>query len=307
MRGKKKINFWFTVFFYASVLFFAVYLFRQKDLQVHVYRMDPLWLTLSVVLLWAGFFAATLSWRKALQVHDIHISVRMGVYSHGISVLGKYIPGKVWVIVGRAFPVTGGGVAFHRATLASLKEQLLYLFLGLFISVVPVLIYYPAGYVTLILVVSLLLLGLVLFVPAVHRQASSLLGKVTGKELDLPLIDLKQSAGMGVYILFYWLLWTAGFWFFLISLAGDIPWVQALAFPLSVCYGVMAIIFPGGIGIRESIMTGFLVLTGMDAETAVTISLLNRLWYITGELFIFFLALFLGIGMKKKSRRSAAL
>ena len=301
MGGRKKINLWFTVFFYASVLFFAVYLFRQKDLQVHIAHLRPAWLALSVLLLWAGFFAATLSWRKALQVHDIYINVRMAVYSHGISVLGKYIPGKVWVIVGRVFPVTAGGTAFHRATLASLKEQLLYLFLGLFISVVPVLIYYPAGYVTLILLVSLLLLGMVLFVPVVHRLAVSLLGKVTGKELDLPLIDLKQSAGMGVYILFYWLLWTAGFWFFLISLAGDVAWVQALAFPLSVCYGVMAIMFPGGIGIRESIMTGFLVLTGMDTDMAVTVSLLNRLWYITGELFLFFLALLLGIGIKKKS------
>jgi len=199
MGGRKKINLWFTVFFYASVLFFAVYLFRQKDLQVHIAHLRPVWLALSVLLLWAGFFAATLSWRKALQVHDIHINVRMAVYSHGISVLGKYIPGKVWVIVGRAFPVTAGGTDFHRATLASLKEQLLYLFLGLFISVVPVLIYYPAGYVTLILLVSLLLLGMVLFVPVVHRLAASLLDK--GAQVSSVAVFLTTLTMIGIIIL----------------------------------------------------------------------------------------------------------
>ena len=61
-------------------------------------------------------------------------------------------------------------------------------------------------------------------------------------------------------------------------------------FPISVVYGVLAIIVPGGIGVRESILSGFLIALKVDPKLAVTISALSRLWFISGEVFIFLLA-----------------
>ncbi|NOY38141.1 MAG: hypothetical protein GXO83_11290 [Chlorobi bacterium] len=290
---KAKFKIYYTVFLYASILFFVYYLARQDYLQLSKIRFQPWILTGSILLLWSGFFVSTLSWRKALAVHGMHIPPRIAVYSHGISVLGKYLPGKIWVIFGRAFPVTSNNQDLQRATLASLKEQLLYLFLGLLISFIPVVILYPLGYVTLILLITLTLLGLFLFFPGIHKLSVSLLKRIIRKELNFPVITFGQSLQMGRIIMVYWILWSSGFYLFLLSFANNVLWIQAFAFPLSVCYGVMAIIFPGGLGIREGIMTGFLVLTGMPVETATTISVLNRLWFITGELFIFTLAFFL--------------
>lgn len=293
MAYRTKLKTWSTIFIYVSIFFFAFYLVRHKDLHLNFSTLPANALIISFVLLWAGFIASALSWRNALAAHGIKIPVKKAIHSHGSSVLGKYIPGKIWVILGRAFPVAGSGSELQRVTLASLKEQLIYIFLGLLISFVPVLIVYPYGMITVILLVSLLLLGLLLFVPAVHNAGRKILKRMFKKEPDLPLISMKQALGISVYVLFYWSLWTAGFWFFLKAFATDAMWIQAFAFPLSVCYGVMAIIFPGGLGVREGIMTGFLVLTGMSPEKAAAISLLNRLWFITGELFIFSLAFLL--------------
>jgi hypothetical protein len=38
-------------------------------------------------------------------------------------------------------------------------------------------------------------------------------------------------------------------------------------------------------------MTGFMVLSGIPVEIATTISVISRLWFISGEVFIFILAL----------------
>lgn len=73
------------------------------------------------------------------------------------------------------------------------------------------------------------------------------------------------------------------------------------AFPLSVCFGIIAIILPGGLGLREGIIIGYLVLAGLDTEQATTISFLNRLWFIAGELFIFLLATGFRLGSGKDS------
>ena len=66
--------------------------------------------------------------------------------------------------------------------------------------------------------------------------------------------------------------------------------VMMFAFPLSVCFGLIAIFLPAGLGLREGIIIGYLTLAGLDVESATTISFVNRLWFIGGEVFIFLLA-----------------
>jgi len=252
--------------------------------------VDLVWLMCSLALLWLGFYFSAMSWRKALQVHGVNISPAEAVSSHGISVLGKYIPGKVWVILGRAVNIARDEYPVSFVFLVSLKEQLLYIFLGLLISFIPVVFYYPLGYVTLILFATALILGLFLFAPAVNRFGMNMLSRIFRKEISLPVLSLRKSAGMAGAIMIYWAFWTGGFYFFLLAVNAFAKPVQAFAFPLSVCYGVMAIIFPGGLGVREGVMVGFLILTGMPVETATSVSVVNRLWFITGELFIFIFA-----------------
>ncbi|MEZ5196557.1 MAG: hypothetical protein R2764_09195, partial [Bacteroidales bacterium] len=73
----------------------------------------------------------------------------------------------------------------------------------------------------------------------------------------------------------------------------------AFAFPLSVTIGLLAIIFPGGLGVREGILVGYMVLTGMPIQIATVITLYARLWFISGEIFIFLLALGLRVTGRK--------
>lgn len=63
--------------------------------------------------------------------------------------------------------------------------------------------------------------------------------------------------------------------------------------------GLLAIIIPGGFGVREGIMVFYLVLLGIPLEIAGGIAVLARLWFIIGEIFIFLLAVGLNLFIKK--------
>ena len=78
----------------------------------------------------------------------------------------------------------------------------------------------------------------------------------------------------------------------LISITGIVPFYYSFAFPLSIVLGLISIIFPGGIGVREGAISLFLISNGISADVAVTISILARIWFLAGEFFAFFLALY---------------
>ncbi|GAI09308.1 unnamed protein product [marine sediment metagenome] len=61
---------------------------------------------------------------------------------------------------------------------------------------------------------------------------------------------------------------------------------------------MLAIIFPGGIGVREAVLTGFMIMLGITEEQAGTISIISRLWFTLGEAAIFLSAFVVGKSIK---------
>jgi uncharacterized membrane protein YbhN (UPF0104 family) len=57
--------------------------------------------------------------------------------------------------------------------------------------------------------------------------------------------------------------------------------------------GVVVVISPGGLGIREGVLIFFLKIIGFTPDLAVTISITSRLWFVIGEGYIFILAFIL--------------
>ena len=291
MKGKSL----FKILLYLSLGFFIYYLYRLDYLVLGQLDFRPAPLVLSLLLLFAGFVGSALSWGFLLRKHHIRVSGAQAVVSHGLYVFAKYIPGKLWVVVGRAGLVQAlTGSSLRELSFISLKEQFIYILLGLLLSVVPVYLLDGAGWYLLILLLTILGLALMLFSPAVHRLGLYLLGRVFRKTMEIPVISLRDFVQASGVVLAYWLLWTAGFYLLLASVLGSLPLIAAFAFPLSVSYGVLALFMPGGIGVREGIITAFLVLAGVELEMAITLSVVSRLWFVAGELFFFLLA----VGLK---------
>lgn len=287
-----------------SLVFFIYYLYRIDYLSFRGISLNPYYLGLSVLFLWAGFIGSALSWGYALRVHGVPVGSKTAIRSHGLSVFSKYIPGKIWLILSRASRVSGKRLNMDLASMVSLKEGLVYILWGLIISIPPLIM--VSGWNLYVLAVFATALGLwaILFSARIHKLSLNILSRILKKPVELPLLSLPDAWRMSRFILFYWLLWILAFFLFVRSFIPGASLLLSFAFPLSIAYGIIVLITPGGIGVREGIITAYLVMAGVPAETAVTLSIISRLWFISGEIFIFLFALIIGTGHHPVAERS---
>jgi hypothetical protein len=222
--------------------------------------------------------------------------------SHGLSVFTKYIPGKVWVILGRAGYLSEDKKKLKNTTYISFKEQLIYLWVGFLISSIPTIIFYGVQWISVLMLIVIAGLTVFLFVTRIHYGIIGWMQRIIKRQLEVPLISFSESWSMIGAVSLIWICWTAGFHLFMWAFSSQITPVMMFAFPLSVCFGLLAIILPGGLGLREGIIIGYLVLAGLDVESSTTISFLNRLWFICGEVFIFLLAAWIRLRKGKRQK-----
>jgi len=88
-------------FIYFSLIFLIVVLYKADYLEIpHIY--SPVSLFLAFVCLLGGFMANTLAQQHLLHKFKFHISIRQALATEGLNIFGKYVPGKVWMIMGKA-------------------------------------------------------------------------------------------------------------------------------------------------------------------------------------------------------------
>ncbi len=296
-----KRTFFFKILLYLSFLFLVYYLYKFDYLKVTGLKFNYLYLFFSVLFLWLGFYLSTLSWWFILKKHHINVSKSMALSSHGLSVFAKYIPGKIWVILGRAAKASGNLYSVKTASYASLKEQLLYVWEGLLLGWIPLLIYRGVDKYSLAIFLTILFITFFNFSDKVRIFIIKIIKKIFKKELDIPHISFKENINILLYIFVYWAAWIIAFYFLALSVFPETSLNIGFVFPLSVTLGLLAVFVPGGIGVREGIMTAFMVLSGIPAEIAATISIISRLWFISGETFIFFFGFFVNKRMTENT------
>jgi uncharacterized membrane protein YbhN (UPF0104 family) len=279
---------WHKYLVYASLVFVGIVLYRFDYLRVPSIASYG-FLVATWPLQLAGFLCLVASWNVLLAKGGCPIRFGEGLAGLGLSVLGNYVPGKVWLIVGRAGYVSNRrGYPLAKVSVLSLHGQLVSLWSGLLLgslgafAVGGVRIWGP--------LILLLWLGLTLtiFSRSVHGLVARLLGGILGRHLSIPLLSLPSTALAVVWALLAWLCWSLAFYLLLLSLglSGVSP-SDGLAFPLAASLGVLAIIAPGGLGAREGVLVAYLVLAGHSAVDATTVAVAARLWFLAGELALF--------------------
>ena len=130
-----------------------------------------------------------------------------------------------------------------------------------------------------------------------------LIRKIFKKELTVPSLSIRSTLSVLPWFLINWLFWCSGFYFLVMGLSpGSFTFFLGFAFAAAGTLSLLALIIPGALGVREGLLGIILVAAGFDESMAVTVSLASRLWFLSGELFIFLTALIL----ERKSVRSIA-
>ncbi len=257
-----------------------------RGLAEYQWSVAPLMLCAAFVLRVLAMSYSGIVWALQVRRADITASTTRVAAGALLSRLGKYIPGKVWAVMGRGYFLSQEGPAVSSAMSLSALSQAVVVMSGLLwaIPVIPLVTGMPPWMPAVLATIPLL--GLGVLHPSVLEWASAPVLRL----LKRPPLRLNLSFADVIY----WLLLAMtrkipgglAFCAFVAALV-DISWFQV---PLLICIaaaagvsGLLAVFAPGGLGIREGVLI-LLLSDIIGPESAIVVALGWRLWTASVEL-----------------------
>lgn len=241
---------------------------------------------LSLVLMMAGYYFAPLPWQKILEALKIpridRGELRRNWY---ITQMGSYMPGKLWMALGRITFLKMNGTSAVKGVSAFVLENI-YMLVALGIMAILALPFLGEGIpaaLTIPLWVSAALAFIMLFAPGIQKMFARRLARSLEVDIqELPHIShIHQIKFIGAHILSWTLrgfalyVWFRGFGVPSSNPPHALVAVCLLAAPASWLIALVMVFIPGGIGVRESIRGIFLapfVVGGMAVATTIALA-----------------------------------
>lgn len=286
---------WFNIFVYTSLVFLLVALIKADYLKMPAI-FNYTYIIWGIAFVCIGFIFDTYSWHKTL-IHYGYKEVKItdSIISMGLAIFGKYVPGKVWTIIGRsAYIAKKYNLLEKETTIVSLNAQFISFWIGLTLGIIGLFFIGTRYYLLELSVLVWGLFTILLFSRFFHNIVIKIIHKIFKKEVIIPSLNIKSTLIILPWFLINWLFWCSGFYFLTIGLSQDsFPVFLGLAFALAGTLSLLVLVIPGALGIRESLLTTILIVAGLEDTMAISISAASRLWFLFGEFFIFFMAIFL--------------
>jgi len=278
----------------AVVLWFAARSLGGQWDSFHVQAMTlrPRWGAVlgSAALVLATYALLVESWRTLVRAWGDHLDYTDAARIWAVANLGRYVPGKLWSIGAMGVMAQRAGVSPVAATGSAVLGTVVNLAAGFIVlaltgaDVVQAL--FPDARRLPVLVPVLGGIGLVA-VPFLLPLATRLAARVTGRVYEPVRVPIRTLFVVVAANLASWVLYGVAFrWLagaLLPGLAGK--WgVYVAVFAGSYLAGYLALIVPGGLGVRELSMAAALVRVGTDAPSAALLAVASRLWLTVLEL-----------------------
>ena len=242
------------------------------------WRLEPGWLVLSALVVWSMYVLLIAAWRAVL----VGWGQRLDPWTAGgiwtVSSLGKYIPGKVWAVAGMALLAQRAGVPPWAATGSAVVMQGLAIGTGAAVAGLTgseaIEAAHPGARAVLVLLVLGAIAGTALLLwPPFLRRLLHLLAP------DAEARGAPAAAGIAFGIaanVVAWLGYGAALWILargLLPGVGLEPLLAVSAFTASYLAGFLALLAPGGLGVREAL---FIIMLqgplGIGAATALAVA-----------------------------------
>lgn len=262
------------------------------------WQFNPWLLAASLILLAGTLFYMIVLWRWLLARLGSRIPLKSAFRIFSISSLGRYLPGKVWQVVGMVYLGKREGVRPEAGVWAALLAQILAVLSGILIVVFSFLIEQERLLTPLLEQIGVLqrvslwwlILPLAVILALLHPRILQWATNLLLRILKRAPIRFKLSYWglLGFFLLYItsWLLYGTAFYLFLASV-NPLPitdWILVTGgFTGAYIVGLLAIFVPGGLGVREGLLAVFLAgLVG--SGVAVALSFGQRLWFTAVEL-----------------------
>jgi glycosyltransferase 2 family protein len=216
--------------------------------------LEPGLLALGVLVLLAFYAASALGYGAIIdRLHHPGPRPLVTLSIWAKSLLGRYVPGNVLMVLGRVVLSHEQGVPRRVTLAATVYEQALSLGVAAAAGVVWIAVYEGDGDARLWLL-ALVPLGLLLLHPRVFGPLSAWALRKAGREPLPRLLEARPLAGLLGWYTGIAALGGIGIWLLVRSAAGAEaggPAFVGLAFLLSFAVSMIVFIFPSGLGVRE--------------------------------------------------------
>ena len=296
MTFKKTLTTLLKIALTAVVVFF---LYRQvaghwDEIKSYQWQVDWVMFLLSVLLGLGTFVVMASNWQRLIAGFGHQVPLRKSFRIFYLADLGRYIPGKIWPLLGILYLTKKEGIPPERATASFVLVQMFAIPASLLVFVIA-LQFEPRILVDQVAVLgeksTYLLTGLMLLfstVVVVWPQrllgiANALLRRLSRPEVHFAL-DKTVALRLFVGYCIGWFCYGVAFYLFVLAVMPDsgLTLVAAVGiFNAAYQIGYLALFAPGGFGPREVVM-GFM-LTPFLGPLAPALPVLARLWAILVE------------------------
>ena len=284
---------WRTLLRGAIAVVIAIVVIRfvaQKwdELRLSAAALRPSWsgLILASVAVVVGYAILIASWRLLLRSWNSPLSLLDAARIWFVSSLGKYVPGKVWSIGAMAVLAKDAGASPIAATGSAIIMQLVNLAAGFAVVALAgagdLLAAYPTLRVGAWITIAATLVGLAygpaLLIWAV-RQGTRLLRQPMPA---MPVISRTTLVVVFIANVAAWIAYGIGFgvfWAALLGRGGGISFAALAVYTASYLLGFLALVVPGGLGVRETALTGLLISLRLATPAdAALLAAASRIW-----------------------------
>ena len=309
-ENKDKILKWCKIIFLILVAVFLVKYFADNIEDIKNLDIKLNWGIFALSMIFYFIYKITLAslWHYLTYLNDSSIKYKDAVVSYLYSILGKYIPGKVFMLAARIPAYEKSGVKMRKVTICFFIENICTLLGAAFLFLVS-LFFFPNEVLQdyMWAVVALIIVFFVCINPKIINFGLRFLGKIIKKDdMEIPMTYLQMIKVIILFIL-NWLIVGMGFYMLVCSIY-PVPLSQALycggIYGLSAIIGILAIFTVSGLGVREGIISLGLALI-MPNSYVVIISIISRLWATVAELILIFIAFIITKIMAFKEKQKA--
>ena len=257
------------------------------DLNGSAISCNWIYLLLAVVLLCVHYLFCAALWHELTVANETAITRGEAIRAWFYSLLGKYVPGKIFLWAGRVLPYRRAGHGIKRVTACFILEMAFQILAACIIGLValayapdsPLQDYRPAAWLLIVVLAG-----------AIHpRVLQSLLNfalRLLRREPVTIEISVRQMLVLFLGYLANGLVLGASFLLFVKALypvdADQFLYLTA-AFLIAGFIGVLSVFAPGGLGVREGgLMLALCII--MPQSAAAVIVLATRVWTTVGEL-----------------------
>lgn len=281
-----------------AIIFVTIY-FLNLDISFTQISLNIFLGFCSLILLLLVFLIRGYIWHRLLKRFHIDVNFGISLESQFKTVYYKYIPGKIWILLGKANIISQQGYSLKKCIIISTFSQIISVTSGLLVGITGWLLIIKNGAlpITLLITVSVIIL---LFFFVKERKIPVIKSKLLpGKLKEISGTTIPPVVDIFVLFIIQWIILGFSYLIFFKAIGYDLNYYVTLIQPLANNMGIITLIAPGGLGIREGFMVGYLIMLDLGINQATSLSILSRLWFFIVETLIFILGYGLYVSNKK--------